>query len=279
MAKSIRVRSGHDAQLLTGGLGRGETSNDLPLAVLASIAMHVFILLAIPSSDARPVRDAEIGRTEIFTLELIEPPPEPMTAARSAGAPGPAGSPVRAAIKRAEPLGLPVLPELPDIPDVPVVEPEFRAAMPVPVVPDFELPPITEFIGSRKRAATGGGGNGASEGSGGGNGDAWSEYVAFSPMMVKPEIRNRSEVSRFLERHYQPILRKTGATGVVMLAVWIDEEGKAQRAEVMNSSGHAELDEAALLLTDVIRFSPAIHMGKPVKVKVEFPVRFQERTR
>src|SRR5690606_26618686 len=107
--------------------------------------------------------------------------------------------------------------------------------------------------------------------------DEWASYERLSPRMVRPEILNRDEVRRFLERRYERIIRATGATGVAMLTFWIDEEGSPQRVELASSSGHEQLDEAALELSEVIRFTPAVHAGKPVRVKVDVPIRFQER--
>lgn len=109
--------------------------------------------------------------------------------------------------------------------------------------------------------------------------DEWADYRAFSPSMVEPEIVNREQVARLLKRRYERILSSTGATGRVMLTFWIDEEGRAQRVEVAASSGHDELDELALHVSEEVRFTPAIANGAPVRVKVELPFSFQDVVR
>jgi TonB family protein len=105
--------------------------------------------------------------------------------------------------------------------------------------------------------------------------DEWSTYEPVTAATVQPDIRNRSEVRRFLERRYQPILSRTGATGSTMLRFWIDEDGKAQRILMVGSSGNDRLDELAMSVAEVIRFKPAVLAGVPVRVVVDVPIRFQ----
>ena len=60
------------------------------------------------------------------------------------------------------------------------------------------------------------------------------------------------------------------------MQVWffIDEEGKGLKTQVHTSSGHKALDEAALKVADVIRFSPALNREKTVKVWIALPITF-----
>src|SRR5690606_32951001 len=55
--------------------------------------------------------------------------------------------------------------------------------------------------------------------------DEWVDYRTFAPYVVRPEIRNRSELKKFLERSYQPIYEYSGDTGVVQVTFWINEGG------------------------------------------------------
>lgn len=104
---------------------------------------------------------------------------------------------------------------------------------------------------------------------------AWMEYESFAPYMMRPEVRNRTELKRFLERNYQPILEFSGATGVVQVAFWIDEAGAVQRAEIAESSGSRALDRLAMRVSKILRFRPATFAGRPVRVQVRLPITFQ----
>lgn len=56
-----------------------------------------------------------------------------------------------------------------------------------------------------------------------------------------------------------------GRQGKVTLMFEIDADGKILRSKVANSSGHADLDEAALEGISKCAFNPGMHDGKPIK--------------
>lgn len=99
----------------------------------------------------------------------------------------------------------------------------------------------------------------------------------FTPMTVRPDILNRDEVSRVLEREYPPLLRDAGIGGTVIVWFFIDEEGRAIKWQVAQSSGHKALDEAAIRVAPVYKFSPALNRDKKVKVWVQIPITFRTR--
>ena len=99
----------------------------------------------------------------------------------------------------------------------------------------------------------------------------------FSVFTVSPRTLNVAEVRREIEARYPPLLRDAGIGGTVRVRFQIDEEGKVIGSMVAESSGHTALDEAALLVAPVFRFSPALNRDKAVRVQVEFPVTFQIR--
>jgi periplasmic protein TonB len=103
-------------------------------------------------------------------------------------------------------------------------------------------------------------------------------YEIMSRLLEPPEIRNRSEIERFLARLYRPILRDTNATGVVTLLFWVDDHGEPQRVEVVSTSGSEALDALALSLPEVIEFLPARRGRSPVKVIVRVPIAFKSQT-
>lgn len=105
--------------------------------------------------------------------------------------------------------------------------------------------------------------------------EQWLDYEQFAPFIVRPEIRNRSEMKRFLQRYYQPIMEFSGAAGVVQVLFWIDEAGAVERAEVAQSSGFRSLDRLAMRVSEILRFAPALRAGRPVRVLVRLPIVFR----
>jgi TonB family protein len=99
----------------------------------------------------------------------------------------------------------------------------------------------------------------------------------FTPFTVRPDIRNRDEVARALEREYPPLLRDAGISGSVQVWFLIDETGQVRRTIVNRSSGHEALDEAALRVAAAIQFTPALNRDTPVTVWISLPITFTTR--
>ena len=104
-----------------------------------------------------------------------------------------------------------------------------------------------------------------------------SAAPTFTPFTVAPDIQNRAEVIRAMEREYPPLLRDAGIGGTVQVFFFIDEEGIVQQFQVNESSGHQALDDAALAVAGVYRFSAALNRDKRVPVWVSFGITFQVR--
>ena len=104
-----------------------------------------------------------------------------------------------------------------------------------------------------------------------------SAAPTFTPFTVAPSIMNRNEVVRAMEREYPPLLRDAGIGGTVLIYFFIDEEGRVQDRRVNESSGHQSLDDAALAVSEIYRFTPAMNRDKKVPVWVSFPITFQVR--
>ncbi len=102
-----------------------------------------------------------------------------------------------------------------------------------------------------------------------------SSAPVFTPMTVRPEIRNRSEVQQALMRLYPPILRDAGIGGTVVVWFFISEAGRVLDRRVSESSGRTQLDEAALQVADVFRFTPAVNREQIVQVWIQLPITFQ----
>ena len=99
----------------------------------------------------------------------------------------------------------------------------------------------------------------------------------FTPYTVRPDIKNRNEVSRAMEREYPPLLRDAGIGGTVTVWFFINETGVVQRTIVNESSGHKALDDAALKVADIIQFTPALNRDKQVPVWISLPITFTTR--
>ena len=104
-----------------------------------------------------------------------------------------------------------------------------------------------------------------------------SAAPTFTPFTVRPDIRNRNDVARALEREYPPLLRDAGIGGSVQVWFFIDEEGAVQNTIINESSGHQALDDAAMRVADIIQFSPALNRDKRVPVWISLPITFTTR--
>jgi protein TonB len=102
-----------------------------------------------------------------------------------------------------------------------------------------------------------------------------SDQPVFTPYEVAPELRNGAEVQRVLEREYPAMLRDAGVGGTVVVHFFIDEQGVVQNQRVAESSGQAQLDQAALRAASQFRFTPAMNRDTAVPVWVAIPVTFR----
>jgi TonB family protein len=78
---------------------------------------------------------------------------------------------------------------------------------------------------------------------------------------------------------YPDVARQEGREGVVRLHVSVDEQGAVTEALVIRSSGHTDLDAAAVAAVKQFRYRPATVDGKPVaaKIAVSYPFRLARR--
>ena len=104
-----------------------------------------------------------------------------------------------------------------------------------------------------------------------------SAQPIFTPYTVKPDYVNGPEVMRALEREYPPLLRDAGIGGTALVWFFIDETGVVRNQQIQESSGHQALDDAALRVAPVFRFTPAMNRDKAVPVWVQLPITFTTR--
>jgi periplasmic protein TonB len=102
-----------------------------------------------------------------------------------------------------------------------------------------------------------------------------SEAPTFTPFTVAPEILNRDEIIDAMISKYPPLLKDAGIGGEVRVFFFIDAEGRVQTTRIDQSSGQKMLDDAALAVASLYRFSPALNRDERVPVWVSFPIRFE----
>lgn len=73
---------------------------------------------------------------------------------------------------------------------------------------------------------------------------------------------------------YPRMSRRYGEQGTVVLNVLVQADGRAGKVEILKSSGHPRLDEAAKTAIQEWRFNPATVDGKPVAKWYETPFTF-----
>jgi TonB family protein len=99
----------------------------------------------------------------------------------------------------------------------------------------------------------------------------------FTPMTVRPEIKNLDEIEASLEQNYPPLLKEIGIGGRVVVLFYIGDTGSTLHVRIRESSGHDGLDAAALQVARVYEFTPALNREQPVNVWIQLPITFQIR--
>ncbi len=91
-----------------------------------------------------------------------------------------------------------------------------------------------------------------------------------------PELRNRRDLSRALERNYPPVLRDAGISGDVILSFIVDREGRVEpgSVQVLNNAD-PQFVEAARRVSERMRFRPGRVRNEPVRTIVQVPVSFR----
>lgn len=98
------------------------------------------------------------------------------------------------------------------------------------------------------------------------------QKVASAPATVKiaRPLYVKNSVPRYPRR-----ARKKGLEGTVLLEVLVDETGKVKDLKLQRSSGHAILDKAATASVKKWLFAPGTVNGRPEKMWVKVPIRFE----
>ncbi len=90
------------------------------------------------------------------------------------------------------------------------------------------------------------------------------------PQLVqKPSFLKRPDAPR-----YPRIAQRKGIEGTALYEIWLNENGKQIKQELITSSGAQVLDEAALNAIRDWQFSPQVINGQAIAHRVQIPVRF-----
>ncbi len=73
---------------------------------------------------------------------------------------------------------------------------------------------------------------------------------------------------------YPEIAKKAGVEGTVIVQFVVDENGNVRDPVVIKGVG-AGLDEEALRVVKQLKFKPGMQRGKPVRVRMALPIRFE----
>ncbi len=97
------------------------------------------------------------------------------------------------------------------------------------------------------------------------------KYLPFAEKM--PEVvGGLAAIAKNIK--YPEIAQKAGVQGKVFILAFVDEDGSVSDAKVVKGIG-AGCDEAAIAAIKKCKFSPGVHEGKKVKVKVAIPIEFK----
>ncbi|HEV2146451.1 MAG TPA: energy transducer TonB [Longimicrobiaceae bacterium] len=234
-----------------------------PTTIIASVAAHVLLLGgAVYASE-----HTEVGRKvkeEVVAYMEIEPEqpkaPEPPKAEEPPPPPPP----------EPETAPPPVAKGFQEL--VPPTEPP-------PKIPDVDLNQkavnVEDFSGV---GVSGGTSKGIEGGTAQNMANKKEDNTGTVPIDVnlaeeKPELRNRAEVARLLQRLYPPLLRDAGITGQATIKFVVNAQGRVDPGSIsVVSSTHDAFGEASTKVGEKMSFKPAKVGGRAVPVLVTMPV-------
>ena len=96
-----------------------------------------------------------------------------------------------------------------------------------------------------------------------------------APAAAQPKLISGVEYVQAPNPQYPPASRRKGEEGVVQLRVLVNEQGRAERVEVIQSSAFVLLDDAARAAVMRALFKPYLENGRAIAVYAIVPIRFQ----
>ena len=105
-----------------------------------------------------------------------------------------------------------------------------------------------------------------------------ADAIASAPTESAPEVANL-QVTRRVEPVYPAASRRLGEEGTAMFRVLVNPSGRPESVEMLKSSGHPRLDQAALEAIRKWMFNPAKQNGQAVQSWTRVQVAFRLETR
>lgn len=103
-----------------------------------------------------------------------------------------------------------------------------------------------------------------------------SQYRSVEQLEQTPldEQGKRTLLSRV---QYPAVARENRIMGTVVGAVYLDEQGRIEKTEIIRNIGAKCGEEWTRVMTQYgsLVFKPAIYQGKPVRSKIEIPITFR----
>jgi TonB family protein len=93
--------------------------------------------------------------------------------------------------------------------------------------------------------------------------------------VTPPKLINRDEVVAALEKEYAPELRTPENSGQAYVWALVDRAGNVRDARLRQTSGNVRIDQAAIRVVCVMKYSPALKGGAPVPLWLNVPVSFR----
>lgn len=238
----------------------------LRLPVAVSLALHASVFAGALfwwQANGTPAPKGLPEGMSVTFVRLSEPAP-----AAPLSAPAATAKPVTAPQPEISPAPEPVVEHVPapmpaPVAALPAPEPE---PQPVEAQPKPAAPAASAFQTASLAPpdARDGRGEGASRGFEETEG-AESDEV----LIVNPRFRTPPRPPAYPKR-----ARELDQQGVTMLRIKLDQRGDPLDVHVLDSSGYALLDHAAVRAVRKWQFQPAIHNGRPVVAFVELPIEF-----
>ncbi len=107
--------------------------------------------------------------------------------------------------------------------------------------------------------------------------EAQASSAPIAPRAAGPQTVNASQVGVLTPASpiYPTRSKRAGDQGAVMVKVLVDTSGRPSQVVLQTSSGHPELDEAALSGVRAARFRPFVDAGVAQPVWVLYPIKFE----
>lgn len=102
--------------------------------------------------------------------------------------------------------------------------------------------------------------------------DSLSREPVFTPFDERPEL-NREKAFKTIVKHYRDVIdiRNVGG-GSVHVWVFVDADGRVRNTALLRSSGHKDMDEAAMRAALEFEFTPARFKGEVVPAWITMPI-------